>query len=372
MPVTFENRIDESLHITITLLAKELKKRKHEVVIISSGHKKLPSKETFQGIDVHRGKVISRYISINRMLSPILKIKNLEKGGEKFDVVHTFSAARFFAFQPLLTKLFMKNKDIKTVHTIKSYSKFKIGNRMTRILNLADKVTVPTETFGKELIKYGCKKKKLKIIKSPIDLKKFFPKKKSESKKKVGIKNKFMLYYGGISENKGFKVLIKSAKKILKHEKNTKLVIILRKQNLSKYKKLIDEIKKIENIILINKVIDNIEDYVNAADIVLLPYKNLIATEGNPSCLLEAMSCKTPIITTDVPELKDIVKHNNQVLMAKSGSVESFVKQVKRALDNKKLQQKLVKNAYTKVKEFDVIKITEQFINLYKSLSEKK
>ncbi|MEK6951358.1 MAG: glycosyltransferase, partial [Nanoarchaeota archaeon] len=53
---------------------------------------------------------------------------------------------------------------------------------------------------------------------------------------------------------------------------------------------------------------DPIEDYVTLADVVVLPYANLWGTDGNPSCLLEALACGTPVVTTAFPELKEIAE----------------------------------------------------------------
>ncbi|OGY53737.1 MAG: hypothetical protein A2912_01395 [Candidatus Buchananbacteria bacterium RIFCSPLOWO2_01_FULL_40_23b] len=107
-----------------------------------------------------------------------------------------------------------------------------------------------------------------------------------------------------------------------------------------------------------------IEEYVNFADVVVLPYRNLQGTEGNPSCLLEAMSCKTLVVTTDLPELREIA--NGLVFMAKPGDVDSLTETIIQAMGKK--DQEMIEKAYHKVQEFSFERITEEFLKLYEKL----
>jgi len=80
------------------------------------------------------------------------------------------------------------------------------------------------------------------------------------------------------------------------------------------------------------------------------------------------MACKTPVVTTDLPELREIVEHEKDVLMAKPKDVESLSLEINKLLENKRLQVRLSENAYKKSKQFDVRLITQQFIDLYNGL----
>ncbi len=368
LPTMFANEYAESSHITLILLAKELIKNGHDVYIISEGIKGFPEYELFKGIPIYRGKEFGFSNFFNRFVSPILKLRELRKKGIKFDVIHSFSAARFFVLRTILAKKIVKSKDVKTIHTLKSYSRFRLGNKFARLLNFADIITVPTKTFAKDLIKKGCNKNKIRIIKSYIDIKKYKPLNKQKSKTKVNIKNNFVLYYGSLFENKGPKLLIKAMERVFKENNDLKLVIVVRHEIFEEYKKLVKSLNIEKKVLFIKGELYNIEDYINAADIVALPYIDLIATEGNPSCILEAMACKKPIVTTDLPELREIVEPEKDVLIAISGNSESLAKQINRLLKDKKLQKKLAENAYKKSKEFDVKKITRKFIKLYEDI----
>ncbi len=364
LPTTFSNQYAESSHITLILLARELKIEGHEVYVIGGGRKEFPRYEKFKGVSICRGPRLPFSKFLNKIVSPVLKLKELRRDGIEFNVIHSFSAARFFVLMAMFAKMAIKNKDVKIIYTLKSYSRFKLGNKFSRLLNLADIITVPTRIFAQDIAKRGCNKDKIKIIRSPINLEKF----KSNHKKRLKIKDRFVLYYGNTSEHKGFSVLIESMKYIFEKNKGLKLILIIRYKIPEKYKKMIKSLGIEKNVIIIDRPINNIEDYVNSAEAVILPYKDLIATEGNPSCLLEAMACKTPVVTTNLPELREIVTPEQDVLMAKPGDVESLANEINRLIKNKKLQKKLVENAYKKSKQFDVKIITKQFIKLYEEL----
>ncbi len=226
----------------------------------------------------------------------------------------------------------------------------------------------------KELIKYGCGKNKIIVIRSHINTEKFKPLNKKGLKKKYGYENKkVILYYGSVRLDKGICQLIDSVPGIVKENKEA--MIIISPRNIPGYKELqcykehmgnLDKKYKENNMNIIDVIPEKIEEYINLADLVALPYTELATTEGNPSCLLESMACKTPVVTTDLPELNEIVTNKKEVLMAKPGDTEDLAKKVNELLRNKKLQKTLTANAYKKSKEFDVRKIANEYLKIYR------
>ena len=251
-------------------------------------------------------------------------------------------------------------KKAKTIHTLKSYSRSVLGSLyFSRILNLIDAVTVPTQVMAEKLRNHGVKKEKIQVIHSHIDTTKFIPLNKENLKAKHGYVGKIVFYYGSTYYKKGLQNLIQGSSPI-----EAQIIIAPRDYPDQEFFNLI---KDKPNIKVITEDIDVVE-YVNLADIVVLPYLDLIATEGNPSCLLEAMACKTPVVTSDLPELREIVEPEKDVLMAKPGDVTSLVLQINRLLNNPQLRTKIAESAYSKSKQFDVKIITKQFLDLYQRL----
>lgn len=275
------------------------------------------------------------------------------------DIIHNFSASPLFAFKTILAKRYQKNA--KTVHTIKSYSRSVLGSLyFSRILNFVDAVTVPTQVMAEKLLKCGVKKEKVQVIRSHIDTTKFVPLDKKNLKTKYGYSDKkIVFYYGSTYFKKGLQTLVQGSQLI-----DAQIIIAPRDYPDQEF---FNSVKDKSNIKVITDDLDVIE-YVNLADMVVLPYLDLTATEGNPSCLLEAMACKTPVVTADLPELREIVEPEKEVLMAKPGDVASLALQINRLLKNQRLGKKLAENAYSKSKQFDTKVVTKQFIDLYQRL----
>lgn len=287
----------ESSQITIRLLAEELRNRNHEVDILATK-------------------------------------KIFPKMNKKYDIVHGFSASPLLALRTWY--LGLKSCACKTIHTIKSESvKGKIGNFF---LNFVDVVTFPTKILrDKHKFKYG------RIVRSNIDLKKFKPKK---IKKDIDV-----LYYGAVREDKGVEDLC-----IAVENTNIKTLIISRNPIPSELNPYLYK----TNIRWIVGYVKNIEDYVNRAKLVVLPYRTLKGTEGNPSCLLEAVACKTPVIISDLPEIEEIF--DTEVIFPGLYRLYFYIKD---SLKDYKNEKKRAEKAFKKIKDFSTEKIAKDFEAIY-------
>lgn len=339
----------EASRITLLGLAENLTKERHSVVIIAKRAKGLPKIEKVGDIVIYRpyklGNIFSHGLAIR------LVQKKLRK---KFDIIHSFSATPLFILSSLFSKIF--SKKAKVFHTLRSYSRERFGNHGYFLLNFAKAVTVPTKIF-KEKMPYV---KNVKVIKSPLNIKKFFPKNKEELKKSHNYNQKIILNYGAVWENKGANNLLRAIPELIKENPNLLFIFLPRYKNIKKQLDLAKTLGINKNVqFIIDKV--KIEDYVNLADLIVLPYINLLGTEGNPSCLLEAMACKTPVVTTNLPELREITK--SSIFMAEPGDINSLAKTIELSLKNPSLT--MLEKAYNISQEFDVKKITKELIKIY-------
>lgn len=352
----------EATSITVMNLAKELVKKGNKVVIIAEKREEENRKETINGITIYRVGGFKYLRFYNKVFGYALGVRKMQKSMNiKFDIIHSFSAAPVLFTRGLLSKIFARNATL--IHTMKAYSRSKLGNRFYFLLNLADVVTVPTNVFSHKLVEAGVKKEKIKIVHSNINIKKFLPLNKNKLKIKYGYQNKkIIFYYGAMWKPKGADYLVESIPKVINDNKNILFVFAPRNNcwRIERYKKSIKNTGMEEFCKFILTDV-KINEYVAMADVVVLPYPSLMGTEGNPSCLLEAMACKTQVVTTDLPELKEIV--DGCVLMAKSRDTESLVKTINVALN--KPSKEMIEKAYLKSKEFSDKKICETFIGSY-------
>ena len=107
-----------------------------------------------------------------------------------------------------------------------------------------------------------------------------------------------------------------------------------------------------------------IEEYVNAAEAVVLPYLNLNGTEGNPSCLLEAMACKTIAVTTEIPEIMETAQET--VITSVPADPLTLAASIEKAITlSSDIKKNMVDSAYILAQEQGVGKITEKCIDIY-------
>lgn len=342
----------EATYLTTFTIAHELMRRGHNVVIIACGAE---GREIIEGVPVYRVK--------NKIFGYAEAVKKIEHFFD-LDVLHGISSTPLFSL-PLWLARYVSKK-ASTIHSLRSYSKSRWGNQFYFCLNLADKVTVPTKIFSQKL--NGVKKSKIVLLPSSIDLKKFRPLQKQQLKSKYGFKET-ILFYGSLYHTKGAEVLIKAIPRIIRDYPNTKFIFIPRNKEANQQAMLIKKLGLTEHVSIILKDVA-IEKYVNAADLVVLPYINMIGTEGNPSCLLEAMACKTLVVTTSHPELKEIL--GDCVYYAKPNDVSSLAEAVIEALNNKNNSQNKIEKAYSIARNFSSEKMINSLLPLYEELNRTK
>ena len=153
----------ESLALTTLSLAQELMKKGNHVTVISRNKWHQPSFEVIDGVSFLRTTSIWKFPLYNKLLAFPLALRKLEN----IDVIHSFSASPILVLRSLLAKkLYAKNA--RVIHTLKSYpikenitaksgSFFlsRLGDSFYRLLNHADFVTVPTETYAQKLVQKG-------------------------------------------------------------------------------------------------------------------------------------------------------------------------------------------------------------------------
>jgi len=175
-----------------------------------------------------------------------------------------------------------------------------------------------------------------------------------------------VLYYGALYDNKGADVLVEAIPRIRKNIPDTQFVFAPRhagkiEESMKNRLKTLGcdkECKFVHSI--------PIEEYVAMADVITLPYINILGTEGNPSCLLEGAASKTPVVTTKIKEIQEIMKKDTDVLMAKPGDPKSLAKSIIKVLKDDVLSKRITEHAFIQSKEFDIKIIGKQFEDLYK------
>lgn len=390
LTIGFHGDFKEATKITILTLAQELKRRGHNPIVISDKREETPEFEILHGIPVYRKHIPSlfqRFFIFNHFFSQPLTLKDVEKKENiRFDVIHNFSSAPLLALRGALAKSLSKNKQCVLVHTIKSRSKYKLGSTLlARFLNFADAITVHSRCIKDELQRYGAKAEKLHHIPSHTDLQQFIPMDQSTLRAQhpelaYQPDDFVVFYYGPFTKRKGTEYLLKAIPLVWQKNPNIKFLLSCKKQQLSEeYEDLIACMgicsgEQAKNLYILFSP-DEIPPYLNIADLVVMPYPELVATESNPSCIIESMACKVPVITSNLPELKEIfasVPKLHNALFFEPKNPQAIADKILFLAGDASLHKKLADAGYRLAQAYDLGKITSQYEALYNDLLKKK
>ncbi len=355
LSTAFLRGMKESTGITLITLARTLIDRGHSVAIITERREGYPPEEHVRGVPIYR-------LFPGRVLAHVRAVRALQRrGGITFDVIHGFSAAPALALRTFLVRV-LAAPQAATVHTLKSYSRSSRG--FAWLLRLVDRVTVPTDVMRQRLCAGGAPPGKTLLLRSFIDLARFAPRGRHPLRKRYGFTGKkVLLYYGSLFEKKGVMHLLCAFPAVLRAHPSSYLVIAPRHAVPDDYRAVLEDPALKPHVKLITMEIA-VEEYVSAADVVVLPYIDLIGTEGNPSCLLESVACRTPVVTTRQPELLEIFDER-ELFYAEPADDASLAEAIVSVLREPAEAKRRAERAFKKIGQFDVRKVAAQFLRLY-------
>ena len=90
---------------------------------------------------------------------------------------------------------------------------------------------------------------------------------------------------------------------------------------------------------------NDVPSLLKSADLYVLPSR----TEGLPNALLEAMVAGCPIVTTDVPGCRDLIRHEETGLLVPCGDVAALAAAMHRLLDDRDMALRLGRRAAEEV-----------------------
>jgi len=106
----------------------------------------------------------------------------------------------------------------------------------------------------------------------------------------------------------------------------------------------------------------HIREILALSDIVVLPSYR----EGISKVLLEAGAMEKPLIATNVPGCKEMVKNNENGFLVEPKNSQQLVEKIETLIKDKKLREKFGKRSREIVKKnFNVEKVVRETIELY-------
>ncbi|MDP4009639.1 MAG: glycosyltransferase family 4 protein [Candidatus Shapirobacteria bacterium] len=159
-----------------------------------------------------------------------------------------------------------------------------------------------------------------------------------------------LLFIGSFSAHKGLEILIKSFSKLSK--KFPKLTLTLAGQETLFFSKIKNTINKldpeiIKKIYLINNFKNkDLKKIIDQSTILVLPSLQ----ESFGLVLIEAMARGKPVITSDIPPLKELITKTNGGIIFKTGSEKDLTSQICDLLNHQAKSRQLGLNGFEFVK----------------------
>jgi len=154
------------------------------------------------------------------------------------------------------------------------------------------------------------------------------------------ITDKYLLFIGELSENKGFDILLQAFFK-LKNKYNNLKMLVIGKDPKGKFLKILTQYS--DSIINIEEVKDRnmLKNLYRCALAFVLPSR----IDSFPLTVIEAMSQGVPVVVSRNVGTSEIIKPYNDGLIVKVGDVDDLVEKLEMIITNHELTSKIRENA---------------------------
>lgn len=261
-----------------------------------------------------------------------------------------------------------KVKIVVTIHgtDINSFDNF-AGRQLKRfILKRIDELAVVSNALKEKAIDLGYRKEVF-VYPMGVDTKLFSPGKKSESiRTKYSITGAFLIFVGSLIEQKNIRHLIQAMPLIIKKHPTVKLAVVGDGNLKNEMIALAKELRVSENVVFTGTIPHNdLPPYFATADLLILPS----FSEGFGLVIIEAMSCKTLAVTSNLGGIHDIISDGETGFYFKGTSKEAIGKKINFILQNKEKFEKIRGRGRQRVVEkFDWDIVGSNYINLLRGL----
>lgn len=365
------------------LLGMDSKQREKIIVFSNMKH----GKKVFVDEDIEVNECWERnsFSFVKQIISAVKKYPGLKT----IHIQHEFNlfGGSFSAILYLLLLKKLKKLDKKVVVTYHGVisqkiinKKFKEANQLSLPVALIkiffafiyrlssryiDKAIVHENCFEKTLIKdYGFKEKQVEVIHHGIEDRQLISKEEARDKLEISQDKKVVLFFGFLAGYKGIDFLLDAFELL---EKNEYFLILAgdkpkRVENNEKYKEWFEKIESRiannPNILKTGFVPDKkIDLYFSAADVLILPYLQMLSASGPMSF---ALSFKKPFLASDV--FREVLE-NDKIIFQRNK--ESLKKAIENFFKNQEFFDEYIKNRRN---ERLWNKISQQTFQLYENI----
>lgn len=272
------------------------------------------------------------------------------------------------------TLALMKNLVARSPAEFDSQDRIDAEFLLTKKANI---IITPSES-DKQYLHYLYEVPESKIIEIPpgVNADIFQPMSKSQAKKHIKVKGKekIILFVGRIEPLKGIDVIL-YALKILRSENVAIRLLIVGgdvSQHITKWSPQLKQLEQLSRFLKISAFVDFVGQrpqhellyYYNAAEIVVMPSHY----ESFGMAAAEAMACGTPVITTNVTGISNLIDELRSTQITTVNNPLLLASQINRLLTNQQLYEKIRTASIKNTRELCWDSIARKTLEVYRQL----
>jgi glycosyltransferase involved in cell wall biosynthesis len=282
--------------------------------------------------------------------------------------------ARLLFFLLFFNKLIFRQK-LKFSYEVHAIDKNFINGIIEKILTLwINKIILISGNLREIYVKkYKVKKEKTMVAPDGVDLKIFninLNKEEARREKNLPLDKKILVYTGKFKTmgmDKGLSDIMKAVK-ILNDDNILFVAVGGYGEEVNYYDDLARKLFVSERVRLVSLSPQaDLAIYQKAADVLLMPFpfNTHYAYYMSPLKMFEYMAADRPIITTDLPSIKEVLNNNNAIIV-KPDNPEDLARGIKIALENKELADKISTQAFRDINKYTWEKRTGDILDFIK------
>lgn len=208
------------------------------------------------------------------------------------------------------------------------------------LLKRAAAVTTVNKELRAWLITRGLRQDRVVFIRNGVDL---------ESERRGGGTPFYrLLFVGNLIPGKGVRYLVDAFSTVIRSEKEVRLTLIGEGEERPALERQIREngIDAIVEFVGVRPP-EEIQTWMSRSDCLVLPS----LSEGTPNVVLEAMACGIPVVASDLPGIREVVRDGITGLLTKPQDAEDLAQKLMRLVRNRLLAEEMGKKGREAVSE---------------------
>lgn len=329
-------------------MSKELVKLGHDIKVICANEPPSKKEDNVDGINVKRLSYIAKIANTN--ITPGFPFALAR---EDYDIIHTHIPTPWSADWSLLDSVIKRKPLVVSYYNditgdgVTGYiAKLYNATALKLLLKRADKIIIIQENYSTSSSHLNRYKDKIVVVPCGADVDKFAPSSITKDKNTIF----FLSLLDEFHKYKGLEYLLKALKIVKNKIPDVKLMVGGRGVLMEHYQEITSALGLTKNVEFHGFIDeDKITEYYSRANVFVLPSISSVQ-EGFGIVALEALACKTPVITTEIVGVSSDLKKENAGIIIPPRDPDALAAAIIKILSNNDMQREMGENGRRLVK----------------------